>query len=648
MTVNLSVKPKRVKECSGATTMTVTATMPDDPYSLPEDRKITISVGESDDGATSGTDYKAVSDFTLTIPAGHHNGLATFTLTPTDDTTEEGDETITVSGTATHLAVGNDAEVTIEDDDQPIIILTMDPATIPEQESTKSTTVKVTASLWTGTDRCAADTSGSGGAMMSAPAMSAESMAATAESMVGASAAEIARAVLGPGARAASQTTDQTVTVTIGDTDDTAVSGTDYTAVSNFTITIKAGESKGTGTFTTTAGLDNLLERDETLTAKGSSTGTTVTPAGGVVQDKDQTKPSLTLSPSSVSEGAGATTVTVTLSTGGVSAAEAFDVPFRVGSGTAVAGTDFAKVADFSEMLEANATSVSGTFTLTPTDDTVIEGDETINVSVPGSTLAATLTLTENDETDITLSLVPSSMEEGEVKGVHITAETDGDTFADNRTITVTVGNSTDSATSGTDYFAVDDFNIEITAGTTKRTTYFFLTSKQDTVVEGDEDISVDGTSTGLTVNGDTFTLTDDDSTDITLRISPSTVAEGDEATEVTVTATTDGDTFSDDRTITVSVGATNDSATSGTDYAAVADLDVEIEAGDTSGSATFTLTPKQDTLVEGAETIGVEGTSTGLTVNATSATITDDDPKPEVNLTVNPSSVSEGASAPP
>ena len=340
--------------------------------------------------------------------------------------------------------------------------------------------------------------------------------------------------------------------------------------------------------------------------------------------------------------------MTVTVTTGGVKLSESVDVEFKVSSGTAASGTDFAAVKNFTEVLKAGQTSVSGTFTLTPTDDTVIEGDETIKVSIPGSkpALEATLTLTDNDTADMTLTARPASVAEHEVKGVIVTAYTGGNTFLTNRTIKVTVGDTNDSATSGTDYTAVDedDCGIIIYAGSTSSTCYFFLTPTDDTIVEGDETISVDGTSTGLTVNGTSVTLTDNDSTDITLGISPSSVAEGASATTVTVTASTDGDTFSDDRTVTVSVGDSG-TATSGIDYADVADLDVTITAGDTSGTGTFTLTPKQDTLVEGTETIGVEGTSTGLTVNATSATITDDDPTPEVNLTVNPSSVSESAS---
>ena len=65
--------------------------------------------------------------------------------------------------------------------------------------------------------------------------------------------------------------------------------------------------------------------------------------------------------------------------------------------------------------------------------------------------------------------------------------------------------------------------------------------------------------------------------------------------------------TYAADQTVTVSVGGTG-TATSGTDYAAVSDFDVTITKGETSGTATFTLTPTQDTLIEGDETIGVAG----------------------------------------
>ena len=639
--VNLSLNPTRAKECTADTEVWVTAKLPDSADAVAEDRKITLSVGKSGDGAVSGTDYAAVKDFDLTIPAGHRSALASFDLEPVDDDDVEGDEKLTVYGTAKRLKVNNEPQMTLVDDDQPVVILTMNPATIPENDT--QTSVTVTASLFTG-DFCG-ETHDVGGS--SAPARSAAAMAATAASMVGSSAAEIARAVLGSGARAVSESSARTVTVSVGDTGDTATSGTDYTAVSNFTVTIAAGKSSGTATFTTTASLDNLLEPSETLTVKGASTGTTVTPAGGHVANKDQVNATLTVSPSSLSESAAATSVTATVNTGGVTSAQRFEVPIRVSGGTATAGTDFAKVKDFDLVLAANATSGTATFTLTPTSDTLVEGDETLNVIIPNTELSAAVTLTDDDDGTITLTVSPASASEADsAETVTVTAATSGATFPADRTVTVTVGDSGDSATSGTDYAAVTDFDITITAGQTSGSGTFTLTPTQDTVVEGDETISVDGTSTGVTVNGASVTLTDDDSTAITLRLSPSSVSEKDEATTVTVTASTDGDTFKTDRTVTVSVGESGDSATSGTDYAAVADLEVTISAGDTSGSGTFTLTPKQDTLVEGEEAVTVSGAATGLTVNGNSVTIADDDTAPEINLTANPSSVSESAAA--
>ena len=644
-TVTLSARPKRVKECSGDTTMTVTAELPDDVYSLPEARKITLSVGKSTDSATSGTDYKAVKDFTLNIPAGQHTGLATFTLTPTDDTVQEGDETITVHGTAKRLGVGNDAQVTIEDDDQPIIILTMDPAKIPEQEQSKSTTVTVTASLWDGTDRCATDSNDEPGssAVMSAPAMSAASMAATAEGMVGASAAEIARAVLGPGARPASANSDRTVSVVVGDSSDTAVSGTDYTAVSNFTITIKGGKTSGKATFTTTAGLDNLLEPPESLTVKGAATATTVTPAKGQVDDKDKVSPTLTVSPTSVSEGASATTVTVTLNTGGVSASQAVQVPFKVSSGTAASGTDFAAVPDFNRLLKAGETSVSGTFTLTPTDDTVIEGDETIKVSIPGSkpALEATVTLTDDDQTDITLTASPSSWPENgtsmsDSATVAVTAATDGDTFLTDRTVTVTVGDTNDSATSGTDYTAVDDFDITIKAGTTSGTANFNLKPTNDAIFEGDETLSVDGTSTGLTVNGTSVTITDDESAAVTV----DDVSE-DEGDALTFTVTLDNAVQGG---LTVTPGQTNGTAEAA-DY--TANTTALSFTGTANETKTFTVQTTEDAVVEADETftvgLTVSNAPAGITATDTgTGTIDNDD---SATVTIASASAAEGGS---
>ena len=161
--------------------------------------------------------------------------------------------------------------------------------------------------------------------------------------------------------------------------------------------------------------------------------------------------------------------------------------------------------------------------------------------------------------------------------------------------------------------------------------------------MEGDEKLTVAGSSTGLTVTGTSVTLTDNDTAAMTLTASPGSVSESDGATKVTVTAATGGVTFKNDRKVTVKVGKNGDSAKSGTDYAAVADFDLTIAAGKTSGKGTFTLTPTDDTEIEGDETITVSGTATGLTVTGTEVTLEDDDFNIAAATTVDGTRVVEG-----
>ena len=73
---------------------------------LPSATTVAVEVGASGDSATEGTDYADEQDFTLTIPRGRWlEGTATFELTPTQDTVAEGDEEVSVKGTATGFTV---------------------------------------------------------------------------------------------------------------------------------------------------------------------------------------------------------------------------------------------------------------------------------------------------------------------------------------------------------------------------------------------------------------------------------------------------------------------------------------------------------------------------------------------------------------
>ena len=601
-TITLTATPSSVSESAGATEVTVQAATAGGTFS--EDQTITVSVGDSGDSATSGTDYAAVSDFDITITKGQTKGSAKFTLTPTSDTIVEGNETISVDGTATGLTIKN-TSVSITDDDSTDITLRLSPSTVAE--SAEATTVTVTAT----TD---GDTFSD----------------------------------------------DRTVTVSVGDSTDSATSGTDYAAVADLDVEIEAGDTSGSGTFTLTPKQDTLVEGDEAISVDGTSTGLTVNGTSATITD-DDTKPVVNLSvkPASVSESASATSVTVTATFSNTSTyGEDKTVSVTVGDSgdSATSGTDYAAATGFDVTIAKGTTSGTATFTLTPTSDTLVEGDETISVdgTSTGLTVNGTdVTLTDDDSSDITLTANPSSVSENAgATEVTVTAATDGSTFATDQTISVTVGDSTDSATSGTDYAAVAGFDVTIKASKTSGTATFTLTPTSDTLVEGNETISVDGTSTGLTVNDTSVTINDDDSKpNVNLSAAvgvagQTSISEGASATTVTVTAAfSNTSTYAADTVISVTVGDSADSATSGTDYAAVAGFDITILAGKSSATGTFTLTPDDDTLVEGNERISVDGTSSGLTVNEAGVTITDNDGVPVINLSANPSSISESAS---
>ena len=141
------------------------------------------------------------------------------------------------------------------------------------------------------------------------------------------------------------------------------------------------------------------------------------------------------------------------------------------------------------------------------------------------------------------------------------------------------------------------------------------------------------------------MTLTDDETApaSITLTVSPTSVEEDDGTTTVTVTATLGGGaTLGTATEVRVSVGG--GTATSGTDYTAVDAFTVTIGANESSGTGTFTLTPTNDSLAEGEETIDVTGMATDFTVIQAQVTLTDDVPRVQVFFEPDAYTVAEGS----
>ena len=598
-TITLATVPANVKiaEGAGLSSVTVRATAA---AAMKAETTVTLAIGAGGDSATTTTDYTTSNVQTITIPKGQSTAEASFELTPKQDTSVEGDEFVSVSGSSSSGHTVTGTFLTLTDDDSHAIALSASPSSVGEGASATSVTVTATAKSSTASAR--------------------------------------------------------KVTVSVGDSG-TATSGTDYAAVSDFTITIAANAKTGTGTFTLTPTQDTAVEGNETIGVAGTSPNSTVTGTTVTLSD-DDSYPKITLSanPSSVSEGASATSVTVT-ATAASAITSARTVTVSVGgSGTASRGTDYATVADFTISIAANATSGTGTFTLTPTQDTSVEGSETIGVagSSPSSTVTGTtVTLTDDDTHAITLSASPSSVSESKASETITVTATINVARTSATTVTVSVGDSGDQATSGTDYKAVSDFTITIAANATSGTGTFTFEPKTDTAYEGFESVTISGTtaqsgggvnsanaSTSIPVTNTSLSIHDSSNyPDVTLSASPSSVGESAGATSVTVTATA-ASAIGSSREVTVSVGNSG-TATSGTDYTAVSDFIIKIAANQTSATGTFTLTPTDDSVVEGSETIGVSGTSLSTTVTGTTVTLTDND---SATVTVNDASAAEGS----
>ena len=444
--------------------------------------------------------------------------------------------------------------------------------------------------------------------------------------------------------------TTSAVTVAIN-TSGSAVEGTDYSTISD--ITIAAGSTSGTASFTVTD--DSVYEGSEAATVSiGTVTGSSASAAGSgtsvsITLSDNETAPTVTLSSSSsnVLEDGSAITVTATLSN---VADEAVTVPINT-SGTATEGTDYGAISDIT--ISAGATT--GSTTITPTDDNVSEGAETLIVSfgtlsgadaTAGSTASLTLSLIDDDVPNIALTSSASSIAENSGSPLTLTATASTTAIED---IVVTIG-TVGTATSGSDYTALPS-TLTISAGATTATTSF--TPTNDSIYDGTSSetaiISVTNVSGGNALErGDqsvTLTITDDETAPtVTMAASSSAVAEDGGAS--TLTATLSTATYAD---VTVALGAAG-TASSTTDYSYTSSI--TISAGSTTGTSTLTATADDifDAASNETAIISISSVSGGSATESGSQsqtiTITDAETAPTVTLAIADATITEGASS--
>ncbi|MGQ0849140.1 MAG: Calx-beta domain-containing protein [Actinomycetota bacterium] len=266
-------------------------------------------------------------------------------------------------------------------------------------------------------------------------------------------------------------------------------------------------------------------------------------------------------------------------------------------TGTAVNGTDYTLLATSVVIADTQA---SATVTVTPTNDSLPEDDETVILTVVagtgytiGSPANATVTIDDNDPPVVSVAASDSAASEtGPDTGMFTVSRTGSTTFA--LTVHYTLGGS---AGNGTDYAGLGT-SVVIAAG--QPSASIVVTPINDVIAEAAETVVLNlaanpsyavGSPSSATVN-----IADNDLPVVTVNASDDSASESGPSTG-TFTFSRTGD-LSGALTVNYSIGG---SATNGSDYAALLGT-VVIPAS--ASTATVVVTPVDDALVEGQETV--------------------------------------------
>ncbi len=670
--VTLSAVPVSIAEAAGTSTVTATLSQ-----ASAVDVTVNLALGGS---ATSTTDYTLATS--IVIPA--NDTSASVTLTAVQDTTDEANESVVINISTVDNATEDgvqQATVTItDDDDGPTVTLSAVPTSIDEAAGTSTITATLAqASAQQVTVNLAVSGTATGGdytlplSIVIPPndTTGTATLTATQDAIDEADETVIVDidTVIN-----ATESASQQVTVTITDDDDPptvtlsavptsiaeaagtstitatlsqasgqdvtvnlTLSGTatggDYTLAPS--IVIPAGDTTNSTTLTATQDAND--EADETVIIDISSV-TNATESGtqqvAVTITDDDDGPAVTLSavPTSIDEAAGVSTITATLAQ---TSTQIVTVTLAA-SGTAT-GADYTLALNI--VIPAN--TLTGSVTLTATQDATDEADETVVIDIDGVTNGGedgvqqvTVTITDDDDPPtVTLSAVPTSIAEAAGTST-ITA-----TLAQASAQQVTVNLAASGTAAGGDYTL--PLSIVIPASSTSASVT--LTAVQDTTDETNETVVIDisGVTNGSEDGAQQVTVTitdDDDPPTVALSAVPTSIAEA--AGTSTITATL---AQASAQIVTVNL-AVSGAATSGTDYTLPASI--VIPANSTTASITLTAVP--DAIDEANEPVVIDISSvdnaTEDGVQQVTVTITDDDDGPAVTLSAVPTGIAEAA----
>lgn len=311
----------------------------------------------------------------------------------------------------------------------------------------------------------------------------------------------------------------------------------------------------------------------------------------------------------SVGEAGGSVTITASRING---SSGAVSVSYATSNGTATAGSDYSAASG--NLSWANGDTASKTFSVPVLEDALVEGAETVNLTLSsptggatlGSPSTAVLTINDNDTApagSIRLSAATYSVGEAG-PSVTITASR---VSGSNGAVSVSYATSNGTATSGSDYTAASGTLNWANGDTADKT--FSVTVLEDALVEGAETVNLTlSTPTGGATLGSpstaVLTINDNDfAPPGTIQFTQSSVTVTENGTSVTLTASRVGGSSG---AVGVSYATVNGTATAGSDYNAASGT-LSWANGNTANK-TFTVT-----IINGAEYEGSENFSATL-----------------------------------
>ena len=562
--------------------VTVTVTLSEDP-----ERRVVIPITKMEqDGATS-VDYSRLPGNVIFVSGETEK---TFTFSAVQDTVDDDGESVKLGfGTRPNAVTEgtyNEATVSINDDDNPLIKVSFESATYSVDEG-DDVTVTVTLSA--------------------AP--------------------------------------ERQIVIPITTTDQDDASSADYSPLPA-DVTFASGETEKTLTFTATQ--DTVDDDGESVklsfgsplpnrVSEGTTDETTV-----AINDDDV--PSVTVSFEesgySVDEG-DEVTVKVTLS---ADPERLVIIPITTTEQGDVSSDDYSPVPG-TVTFESGETEV--TFTFTALEDALDDDDESVLLGFDtslldrvdeGTTNETTVVINDDDVPSVTVSFEEAAHTLAEGDDVTVTVKLSADP---ERQVIIHINTSEDGATSD-DYSGVPD-TVTFESGDTEKT--FDFTAVQDTVDDDGESVKLgfgtlpDDVTPGTTDEA-TISITDDDDPIVKVNFGQAAYSVG-EGSTVTVTVTLSPDP---EREVVIPITKDDQGGVSSTDDYSGVPEDLTFPSGDTE--ETFTFTATDDTINDDGESVKLGfGSSlpnriSGGTTAETTVNINDDDAH---GVTISPASLTIG-----